>query len=61
MLDLIVDRRELKATIAGALRFMGARAEPAPAPVSEPEIEAVTVPDDSIKSEVSSLKSQVTD
>jgi len=24
MLDLIVDRRELKATIAGALRFMGA-------------------------------------
>ncbi len=32
MLDLIVDRRELKAMIAGALRFMGARSEPAPAP-----------------------------
>ena len=29
MLDLVVDRRELKATIANALRFMGA-AEPAP-------------------------------
>jgi acetyl-CoA carboxylase carboxyl transferase subunit beta len=27
MLDLIVDRRELKAMLASALRFMGARAE----------------------------------
>src|SRR5262249_27579050 len=32
MLDLVIDRRELKATIASALRFMGARTEtPAPA------------------------------
>jgi acetyl-CoA carboxylase carboxyl transferase subunit beta len=31
MLDLIVDRREMKAVIANALRFMGAQA-PAPAP-----------------------------
>jgi acetyl-CoA carboxylase carboxyl transferase subunit beta len=30
MLDLVVDRRELKAVIAGALRFMGAQAQPAP-------------------------------
>ena len=31
MIDLIVDRREMKAALAGALRFMGARAiEPAP-------------------------------
>ena len=30
MLDLVVDRRELKAAIAGALRFMGAQAQPAP-------------------------------
>jgi len=38
MLDLVVDRRELKAVIASALRFMGARAQPAPvAPaVAEP-------------------------
>ena len=28
MLDLIVDRREMKATIARALRFMGAQAMP---------------------------------
>jgi acetyl-CoA carboxylase carboxyl transferase subunit beta len=33
MLDLVVDRREMKATIARALRFM--RAEPAPAPQPE--------------------------
>jgi acetyl-CoA carboxylase carboxyl transferase subunit beta len=32
MLDLVVDRRELKATIARALEFMGARATP-PAPL----------------------------
>jgi len=32
MLDLVVDRRELKAAIARALRFMGARPEPAPEP-----------------------------
>jgi len=32
MIDLVVDRREMKATIAGALRFMGAREEPPPLP-----------------------------
>jgi acetyl-CoA carboxylase carboxyl transferase subunit beta len=34
MIDLVVDRREMKATIAGALRFMGAREEPAALPVA---------------------------
>ena len=34
MIDLIVDRREMKATIAQALRFMGA----VPAPVAEPAV-----------------------
>jgi acetyl-CoA carboxylase carboxyl transferase subunit beta len=37
MLDLVVDRRELKSTIARALEFMGARrvaAAPAPVPVA---------------------------
>jgi acetyl-CoA carboxylase carboxyl transferase subunit beta len=33
MLDLIVDRRELKATLARVLRFMGAEPRPAPEPV----------------------------
>ena len=33
MLDLIVDRRELKAVVANALRFMGARAEAVASPV----------------------------
>jgi hypothetical protein len=37
MLDLIVDRREMKAAIANALRFMGAKAVAGQAPVSEPE------------------------
>ncbi len=38
MLDLVVDRREMKATIARALAFMGAvRAQPAPlAPIAAP-------------------------
>ena len=31
MLDLVVDRREMKATIANALRFMGAHAPQPPA------------------------------
>ena len=31
MLDLVVDRREMKATIARALRFMGADAAGRPA------------------------------
>jgi acetyl-CoA carboxylase carboxyl transferase subunit beta len=39
MLDLVVDRRELKATIASALRFMGAHA--ARAPVAAPGLEPV--------------------
>jgi acetyl-CoA carboxylase beta subunit len=40
MLDLIVDRREMKGTIAKALRFMGqqpvAAVQPEPAAVTEP-------------------------
>ena len=45
MLDLVIDRREMKATIASALRFMGARQSPvagrqssvdAPGPAAEP-------------------------
>jgi acetyl-CoA carboxylase carboxyl transferase subunit beta len=35
MIDLIVDRREMKATIANALRFMGASAVEPPAAVAE--------------------------
>jgi acetyl-CoA carboxylase carboxyl transferase subunit beta len=31
MLDMVVDRREMKTTIAKALRFMGQAAQPAPA------------------------------
>jgi acetyl-CoA carboxylase carboxyl transferase subunit beta len=34
MLDLIVDRRELKAMLASAFRFMGARAEKTPEPAA---------------------------
>jgi acetyl-CoA carboxylase carboxyl transferase subunit beta len=41
MIDLVVDRREMKATIAGALRFMGAREEPPPLPA---EAEFVAAP-----------------
>jgi acetyl-CoA carboxylase carboxyl transferase subunit beta len=40
MLDLVVDRREMKMTIANALRFMGARQSPAvdePASIEAPE------------------------
>jgi acetyl-CoA carboxylase carboxyl transferase subunit beta len=37
MLDLVVDRRELKAVIARALRFMHAPAAPAPQPPTEAE------------------------
>jgi hypothetical protein len=36
MLDLVVDRRELKSTIAGALRFMGAT----PARIPDPPTDA---------------------
>jgi acetyl-CoA carboxylase carboxyl transferase subunit beta len=37
MIDLVVDRREMKATIAGALRFMGAKQSPAVSP--QPSVE----------------------
>jgi acetyl-CoA carboxylase carboxyl transferase subunit beta len=49
MLDLVVDRREMKATITGALRFMGAQAEPAPRSAST--LVAVTAPasDDAVQ------------
>jgi hypothetical protein len=40
MLDLVVDRRDLKATLARALRFMGAAPAPEPVP-----LEAVIAPD----------------
>jgi acetyl-CoA carboxylase beta subunit len=40
MIDMVVDRRELKATIARALRFMA----PAPAlPIPTPEPHAVSM------------------
>jgi acetyl-CoA carboxylase carboxyl transferase subunit beta len=35
MLDMVVDRRELKAVVSRALRFMGARANTPP--IAEPE------------------------
>ena len=43
MLDLVVDRRELKATLAQVLRFMGAASTPAaqPAPAAPPVAEPV--------------------
>ena len=43
MLDLVVDRRELKATLAQVLRFMGAESTPAaqPAPAAPPVAEPV--------------------
>jgi len=46
MLDLVVDRRELKAAIASSLRFMGASAPvPAPTPVAAAEpVEAPEIP-----------------
>jgi acetyl-CoA carboxylase carboxyl transferase subunit beta len=39
MLDLIVDRRELKTTLARVLRFMGAIATPEPVPVATVAVE----------------------
>jgi acetyl-CoA carboxylase carboxyl transferase subunit beta len=41
MIDMVVDRRELKATIASALRFMGAVGTPAQAPAAETVAEAL--------------------
>ena len=43
MLDLVVDRREMKATIANALRFMGAVSAPAPLPAGMALGQAVPV------------------
>jgi acetyl-CoA carboxylase carboxyl transferase subunit beta len=44
MIDMVVDRRELKATLARALRFMrAAEAPPTAAPVPEPEAESAGV------------------
>ena len=41
MIDLVIDRREMKATLASALRFMGARhALPPPAPTAGAELVA---------------------
>ncbi|MGH9314709.1 MAG: acetyl-CoA carboxylase, carboxyltransferase subunit beta [Vicinamibacterales bacterium] len=44
MIDAIVDRRELKATIGRALRFAGAAALAAPVPVPAPRTVSVTEP-----------------
>jgi hypothetical protein len=38
MLDLVVDRREMKTTIANALRFMGTRAQIAPVVTAAAEL-----------------------
>jgi acetyl-CoA carboxylase carboxyl transferase subunit beta len=44
MIDLVIDRREMKATIASALRFMGARHRPQPPPAPTDGTELVTAP-----------------
>jgi acetyl-CoA carboxylase carboxyl transferase subunit beta len=44
MLDLVVDRREMKAVIASALRFMGAAAEAPPAATAAPDSAAAPEP-----------------
>ena len=51
MLDLVVDRREMKATIANALRFMGAREETPRLPVEAALVAAPgAIPDDRVPS-----------
>jgi acetyl-CoA carboxylase carboxyl transferase subunit beta len=45
MLDLVVDRRELKAAIVSSLRFMGARAPVARPPALVPPTEPAAVPE----------------
>jgi acetyl-CoA carboxylase carboxyl transferase subunit beta len=45
MIDLVVDRREMKATIASAFRFMGARPGLQPRPAPTPGAELVPAPD----------------
>jgi len=45
MIDLIVDRREMKGVIANALRFMGAtRVQPLPAAIATPELQLPAEP-----------------
>jgi acetyl-CoA carboxylase carboxyl transferase subunit beta len=44
MLDLVVDRRDMKATIARALRFMRTESAPVPAPEREPVAVAAATP-----------------
>ena len=44
MLDLVVDRREMKMVIANALRFMGATASAAPAPEPPVPVAIETAP-----------------
>ena len=48
MIDLVVDRRDMRSVIANALRFMGARRSepvPLPAPASTPPVDIVDVVD----------------
>jgi acetyl-CoA carboxylase carboxyl transferase subunit beta len=52
MLDMVVDRRELKPTLARTLRFLGCT------PVAQPQLPA-DVPTESDESQVSSLKAEV--
>jgi acetyl-CoA carboxylase carboxyl transferase subunit beta len=48
MLDMVVDRREMKAVIASALRFMGARAvAPAPAAITTAHAETAELAENS--------------
>jgi acetyl-CoA carboxylase carboxyl transferase subunit beta len=44
MIDLVIDRREMKATIAGALRFMGATQTIPASAAQAPGAEAATAP-----------------
>jgi len=45
MIDLVVDRREMKGVIANAMRFMGAtRVQPLPAAIAMPEVELPAEP-----------------
>jgi acetyl-CoA carboxylase carboxyl transferase subunit beta len=45
MLDLIADRREMKAILANGLKFMGAQAVPAAAPAVEPSTPTIASPE----------------
>jgi len=48
MLDMVVDRREMKATIAGALRFMGARRDPDALGTAAVPVALAAVSDDAV-------------